>query len=34
MKSYVLDASRVACPSVNRDEIFRIKLEKNKNKPY
>jgi len=31
---YVLDASRLACPSVNMDEIFRRKLEKNKNRPY
>jgi len=27
---YVLDASRLACPSVNMDEMFRKKLEKNK----
>ena len=26
---YVLDASRLACPSVNMDEMFRKKLEKN-----
>ena len=31
---YVLDASRLACPSVNMDEMFRKKLEKNKNRPY
>jgi NTP pyrophosphatase (non-canonical NTP hydrolase) len=26
---YVLDASRLACPTVNMDETFRKKLEKN-----
>ncbi|MGB8780319.1 MAG: hypothetical protein WCD81_06680 [Candidatus Bathyarchaeia archaeon] len=26
---YVLDASRLACPSVNLDETFMKKLEKN-----
>jgi NTP pyrophosphatase (non-canonical NTP hydrolase) len=31
---YVLDASRLACPSVNMDEMFRKKLEKNKKRPY
>ncbi len=31
---YVLDASRLACPSVNMDEMFRKKLERNKNRPY
>lgn len=31
---YVLDASRLACPSVNMDEIFIKKLEKNKRRPY
>ena len=31
---YVLDASRLACPSVNMDEVFKRKLEKNKNRPY
>jgi hypothetical protein len=31
---YVLDASRLACPSVNMDEMFREKLEKNKKRPY
>jgi hypothetical protein len=29
----VLDASRLACPSVNTDQMFRKKLEKNKNRP-
>jgi len=31
---YVLDASRLACPGVNMDEVFRKKLEKNLNRPY
>jgi NTP pyrophosphatase (non-canonical NTP hydrolase) len=31
---YVLDASRLACPSANMDEMFREKLEKNKKRPY
>lgn len=31
---YVLDASRLACPSVNMDEMFRKKLEKNMRRPY
>jgi len=31
---YVLDASRLACPSVNMDEIFKKKLEKNKQRTY
>jgi len=31
---YVLDASRLACPSVNMDEMFVRKLEKNKKRPY
>jgi NTP pyrophosphatase (non-canonical NTP hydrolase) len=31
---YVLDASRLACPSVNMDEIFRKKLNKNRSRPY
>ena len=26
---YVLDASRLACPTMNMDEVFRKKLEKN-----
>lgn len=26
---YVLDASRLACPNMNMDEVFRHKLEKN-----
>jgi NTP pyrophosphatase (non-canonical NTP hydrolase) len=31
---YVLDASRLACPSVNMDDEFRKKLEKNKCRPF
>ena len=28
---YLLDASRLACPSINLDEVFKKKLEKNGN---
>lgn len=31
---YILDASRLACPSVNMDETFEKKLETNKQRPY
>ena len=31
---YVLDASRLACPSINMDEMFQKKLEKNKKRTY
>jgi NTP pyrophosphatase (non-canonical NTP hydrolase) len=31
---YVLDASRLACPTVNMDEMFLKKLDKNLNRPY
>ncbi len=31
---YVLDASRLACPTVNMDQTFKTKLEKNLNRPY
>lgn len=31
---YVLDASRLACPSVNMDNMFEKKLEKNYSRPY
>jgi NTP pyrophosphatase (non-canonical NTP hydrolase) len=31
---YVLDASRLACPSVDMDEMFRKKLEKNLGRPF
>ena len=31
---YILDASRLACPNVNMDEVFRKKLEKNFGRPF
>jgi len=31
---YVLDASRLACPKINMDEVFKKKLEKNLNRPF
>jgi len=31
---YVLDASRLACPTVNMDEMFRRKLERNLGRPF
>jgi NTP pyrophosphatase (non-canonical NTP hydrolase) len=31
---YVLDTSRLACPSVNMDAMFKKKLEKNLGRPY
>jgi NTP pyrophosphatase (non-canonical NTP hydrolase) len=31
---YVLDASRLACPSVNMDDMFRKKLQKNLSRSY
>ena len=31
---YVLDASRLACPNMNMDEIFKRKLDKNFSRPY
>lgn len=31
---YVLDASRLACPSVDMDEMFKKKLEKNRTRKY
>ncbi len=31
---YVLDSSRLACPSVNMDDMFRKKLEKNLGRPF
>jgi NTP pyrophosphatase (non-canonical NTP hydrolase) len=34
MVFYVLDASRLACTSVNMDEMFGEKLEKNMERPY
>jgi hypothetical protein len=30
----VLDAARLACPSINMDMVFKKKLEKNKNREY
>ena len=31
---YVLDTSRLACPSINMDDLFKRKLEKNKTRPF
>lgn len=31
---YVLDTSRLACPSMNMDEVFEKKLKKNKSREY
>jgi NTP pyrophosphatase (non-canonical NTP hydrolase) len=31
---YVLDTSRLACPSINMDEVFKKKLDKNLNRPF
>ena len=31
---YVLDASRLACPTVNMDTVFKEKLKKNLSRPY
>ena len=31
---YVLDASRLACPSISMDEAFARKLEKNFSRPF
>ena len=31
---YVLDVSRLACPNMNLDEVFKHKLEKNLSRPY
>lgn len=31
---YILDASRLACPSVDMDEMFKMKLDKNRNRSY
>lgn len=31
---YVLDASRLACPSTDMDQIFKKKLEKNRSRAY
>jgi NTP pyrophosphatase (non-canonical NTP hydrolase) len=31
---YLLDASRLACPTVNMDRAFEKKLRKNRSRPY
>lgn len=31
---YLLDTSRLACPTMNMDEVFARKLEKNFGRPY
>jgi len=31
---YVLDASRLACPTINMDQMFQQKLEQNKSRPF
>jgi NTP pyrophosphatase (non-canonical NTP hydrolase) len=31
---YLLDASRLACPTVNMDDVFKEKLDKNRSRPY
>ena len=31
---YILDASRLACPTVNMDDMFKKKLDKNLNRPH
>jgi NTP pyrophosphatase (non-canonical NTP hydrolase) len=31
---YILDASRLACPNMNMDEVFEKKLAKNLGRPY
>jgi NTP pyrophosphatase (non-canonical NTP hydrolase) len=31
---YILDASRLACPTVNMDAMFKKKLDKNRSRPY
>jgi NTP pyrophosphatase (non-canonical NTP hydrolase) len=31
---YVLDASRLVCPTINMDEMFKRKLEKNLGRPF
>jgi NTP pyrophosphatase (non-canonical NTP hydrolase) len=30
---YILDASRLACPSINMDQMFQKKLQKNRSRP-
>jgi NTP pyrophosphatase (non-canonical NTP hydrolase) len=31
---YILDASRLACPTVNMDDMFKKKLDKNRNRSH
>jgi NTP pyrophosphatase (non-canonical NTP hydrolase) len=31
---YILDTSRLACPDMNMDEVFKKKLEKNLSRPF
>jgi NTP pyrophosphatase (non-canonical NTP hydrolase) len=31
---YILDASRLACPTVNMDDMFKKKLDKNRHRPH
>ena len=31
---YILDASRLACPTINMDQMFQQKLIKNKKRPH
>ena len=31
---YILDASRLACPNLNMDDVFARKLERNFNRPF
>jgi NTP pyrophosphatase (non-canonical NTP hydrolase) len=31
---YLLDASRLACPNVNMDDMFKKKLDKNRGRPF
>jgi len=31
---YILDASRLACPNINMDQMFQQKLDKNKQRPH
>ena len=31
---YILDASRLVCPTINMDKMFKKKLDKNLNRPF
>ena len=31
---YILDTSRLACPAMNMDDVFKKKLEKNQGRPF